>query len=161
MKQEPAVSSHIRDKHCPQHTHLVTLDGTYLTSVSTAQSSTAMGLNVYTVLVCLLYFGVVLSYRPYPISGSWFKNRNNATELNSTLKQYKSIGGDTVFLTGAEYKIRQPDDIRRDPDFKDCVIGKEDCVHTCLSMLLKIIFWLRLFKTLFRKSKMLSTMPYM
>ena len=43
-----------------------------------------------------------------------------------------------MFLTGAEYKIRQPDDIRRDPDFKDCVIGKEDCVHTCLSMLLRI-----------------------
>ena len=110
-----------------------------------------MGLNVYTVLVCLLYFGVVLSYRPYPISGSWFKNRNNAKELNSTLKQYKSIGGDTVFLTGAEYKIRQPDDIRRDPDFKDCVIGKEDCIHLYIYQFLHKIY-LHLFKIYSHKS---------
>lgn len=83
---------------------------------------------LYSVAFAAIFFGVASSYRPYPVSGSWFKNCSNATDLNNTLKRFASIGGDTVLLTGAEFKIRQPDDISNDPDFKDCVIGEKHCV---------------------------------
>lgn len=60
----------------------------------------------------------------YPISGSWFRDFSNATEAETTLKQFKKIGGDTVFLRGAQFQNRTMADIKQDPLFSSCQVGE-------------------------------------
>lgn len=62
--------------------------------------------------------------RPYPVTGTWFKDRTNITDLNQTLTAFKSIGGDTALSRGAEFMNRTKEGVKTDPLFKDCAVGE-------------------------------------
>ena len=62
--------------------------------------------------------------RPYPVTGTWFKDRTNVTDIRHTLSEFKAIGGDTALSQGAEFLNRTSDSIKTDPLFRDCTAGK-------------------------------------
>ena len=81
---------------------------------------------VAVLLVCVLTSYGVRGYygAKYPLSGSWFKDRINRDDLNKTLTTFKSLGGDTVLLRGAEFLNRTAGSIKSDPLFTSCKESK-------------------------------------
>lgn len=76
-------------------------------------------------LLILLLCDVSADYkRPYPVTGTWLKDRTNATDIRQTLSAFKALGGDTAISQGAEFLNRTSDSIKGDPLFKDCVVGE-------------------------------------
>ncbi|XP_067933303.1 uncharacterized protein [Watersipora subatra] len=64
----------------------------------------------------------------YPLSGSWFKDRTNETEVRETLALFKTVGGDTALLRGAEFSNRTSESITADPAFASCRIDGKHCI---------------------------------
>ncbi|XP_045206607.2 uncharacterized protein LOC123558822 [Mercenaria mercenaria] len=64
---------------------------------------------------CLFPFGP-----PYPVTGSWFKDRFSLAEWNTTLNEFSRQGGDTVLLRSPAMKLVQYEDLAEDPNFKWC-----------------------------------------
>lgn len=93
--------------------------------------------TIFALLLCS--YGVLAGKQTYPVSGSWFHDRVNVTDLNHTLSAFKLIGGDTILLQGAELRIRQPDDIRSDPEFADCMIGKSHSMVILMTIIYHVL----------------------
>ena len=62
--------------------------------------------------------------RPYPISGSWFKDRTNTTDIQQALKQFKGIGGDTIISNGVQFINSTKEDVRNNAHLHGCVVGQ-------------------------------------
>ncbi|XP_045196918.2 uncharacterized protein LOC123551787 [Mercenaria mercenaria] len=80
---------------------------------------------------------------PYPVTGSWFKDRFSLAEWNTTLREFSRQGGDTVLLRAPAMKLVQYDDLVEDPNFKWCgsnfrnnpVDEYRDCYHEAVKNL--------------------------
>ena len=72
------------------------------------------------VLVVVIHVSCVQAYfgPPYPVTGSWFKERYSTHEWNSTLHKYSIQGGDTILTRAPGLKIRTRDEIKADVDFE-------------------------------------------
>lgn len=55
---------------------------------------------------------------PYPITGSWFKDRYTRTDWNATLRDFAKQGGDTVLLRAPALVVVNPEYFSQDPNFK-------------------------------------------
>ncbi|XP_071113546.1 uncharacterized protein [Haliotis cracherodii] len=56
----------------------------------------------------------------YPITASWFRDRYTIRDWNTTLSQFKAIGGDTVWQRAPTIIRRSRDDLQRDLNFVWC-----------------------------------------
>ncbi|KAL4219146.1 hypothetical protein ACF0H5_021728 [Mactra antiquata] len=66
---------------------------------------------------------------PYPVTGSWFKDRYTRTEWNETLREFTKLGGDTVILRAPALVSVNPDSFSQDPNFRWC----RDCLKRAAS----------------------------
>lgn len=57
----------------------------------------------------------------YPITGSWFQSRKDIKSVETTLKQFTSIGGEVVYLRGEHFLSRTADEVKNDDLYKDCI----------------------------------------
>ena len=55
---------------------------------------------------------------PYPVTGAWFKDRFSASEWNNTLREFSTLGGDTILLRAPAIKLVQYEDLIENHDFK-------------------------------------------
>ena len=62
--------------------------------------------------------------RPYPISGSWFKDRTNTTDIQQALEQFKGIGGDTIISYGVQFINSTKENVRNNAHLHGCVVGQ-------------------------------------
>lgn len=72
---------------------------------------------------------VITTVTCYPVTGSWFNTSVDPNQLEAALKQFNSIGGDTIYLQGGNFKNQSTDEIKADPLFKLCVAGGSQGLH--------------------------------